>query len=144
MTIVKKLAVLVALAAACAALPDSAAHAAGGGSMDTPRVPTAQRTPEDEARVAYNAGVKQIEKAKDYEQDAAAASDEAKRQKLLKKASGAYEHAVDKFEDAVNSVPGLYEGWNYLGFARRHLGMYDAALEAYERALKLKPGYADE
>jgi tetratricopeptide (TPR) repeat protein len=37
----------------------------------------------------------------------------------------------------------MHEGWNYLGFARRHLGRYDAALEAYERALKLKPGYAD-
>lgn len=143
MTIVKKLAVLVAVAAACAALPDSAAHAAGGGSMDMPRVPAAERTPEDEARTAYNAGVKQIEKAKDYEQDAAGASDDGKREKLLKKANTAYERAADKFEEAVNNVPGLYQAWNYLGFARRHLGRYDAALEAYDRALKLEPGFAD-
>ena len=44
---------------------------------------------------------------------------------------------------AVSRLPSMHEGWNYLGFARRHLGRYDAALEAYERALKLKPGYAD-
>lgn len=143
MTIVKKLAVLVALAAACAALPDSAAHAAGGGSMDTPRVPTAQRTPEDEARAAYNAGVKLIEKARDYEQDAAGASNDDKRQKLLKKADASYERAADKFESAVDNVPGLYQAWNYLGYARRHLGLYDNALDAYNRALKLEPGYPE-
>ena len=142
MTIVKKLAVLVAVAA-LSALPDSAAQAAAGGSIDMPRVPAAQRTPEDEAKAAYNAGVKQIEKAKEYEQDAAKASDDSKREKLLKKATAAYEHATDKFEDAVNSVPEFYQAWNYLGFARRHLGKYDAALEAYDRALKLDPGYVD-
>jgi len=142
MTIVKKLAVLVAVAA-CAALPDSAAHAAGGGSMDMPRIPADQRTPEDEARDAYNAGVKQIEKAQQYEANAAGAGDDSKRERLLKKSTSAYERAAREFGKAVDSVPGLYQAWNYLGFARRHLGQYDAALEAYDRALKLEPGYAD-
>jgi tetratricopeptide (TPR) repeat protein len=44
---------------------------------------------------------------------------------------------------AVSKAPQLHEAWNYLGFARRHLGRYDAALESYDRALQLKPGYAD-
>ena len=143
MTIVKKLAVLAAVAAAFAGLPESAAHAAGGGSMDMPRMPAETRTPEDEARIAYNAGVKQVEKAQQYEKDAAAATDEGKRERLQKKSSSAYEKAAREFEKAVKNVPGLYQAWNYLGFARRHLGSYDAALEAYNRALELEPGYPD-
>lgn len=142
MTIVKKLAALIALAV-CIALPDSAAHAAGGGSMDMPRIPAAERTPEDQAKAAYNAGVKQIGKAKEYDEDAAAATNDGKRERALKKAKGAYEKAARQFEEAVSHVPGLYQAWNYLGFARRHLGRYDAALEAYDRALKLEPRYAE-
>jgi tetratricopeptide (TPR) repeat protein len=142
MSIVKLIALLTALLA-CFVLPDSAALAAGGGSMDLPQTPRETRTPEDEARISYNAGVKQIKRAKDLEEDAAKATDPAKRERALKKAQGAYEKAARQFEMAVSRDPGLHEGWNYLGFARRHLGRYDAALEAYERALKLKPGYAD-
>ena len=142
MSIVKLIALLTALLA-CFVLPDSAALAAGGGSMDLPDVPARSRSPEDEAKSAYNAGVKQIEKAKDFEQDAAGASDDRKRERALKKAQGAYEKAAREFEKAVSKMPELHEGWNYLGFARRHLGRYDASLEAYDRALQLKPGYAD-
>src|SRR5207302_1370969 len=32
---------------------------------------------------------------------------------------------------------------NYVGYSNRKLGNYDAALAAYEKALTLKPGYAD-
>jgi tetratricopeptide (TPR) repeat protein len=142
MTIVKFIALLTALLA-CFVLPDSAALAAGGGSMDLPQTPSHKRTPEDEAKMAYNSGVKQIEKAQELEQDATSAADESKRERALKKAQGAYEKASRSFETAVSKAPELYEGWNYLGFSRRHLGRYDAALEAYDRALQLKPGFAD-
>jgi tetratricopeptide (TPR) repeat protein len=142
MTIVRKLAVLVAVAA-CTALPDSAAHAAGSGSMDMPRMPAETRTPEDEAKMAYNTGVKQIEKAQRYETDAAGATDDSKRQRLQAKSQSAYERAAREFEKAVDKVPGLYQAWNYLGFARRHLCRHDAALEAYDRALTLEPGYPE-
>jgi tetratricopeptide (TPR) repeat protein len=142
MTTPKFVALLVALLAGFA-LPESAALAAGGGSMDLPQTPAQTRSPEDEARRSYNAGVKQIEKAQELEADAARATDDGKREKALKKAQGAYERAAREFEKAVSKVPELYEGWNYLGYSRRHLGRYDSALEAYERALQLKPGYAD-
>lgn len=142
MTVAKKLALLGAIAA-CLALPDSAALAAGGGPVDLPRAPAAQRSPEDQARSAYNSGVKHIEKAQAQAQDAAAASDPGKRERALKKSRGAYERAAREFEKAVSHVPGLYQAWNYLGFARRHLGRHEAALEAYDRALALEPGYPD-
>ena len=39
--------------------------------------------------------------------------------------------------------PSMHEAWNYLGYTNRKLGKYDAALAAYDRALALKPGYAE-
>ncbi len=142
MTLVKKIALLTAVVSSLA-LPDSAAFAAGGGSMDMPRVPVQERSPEDQAKSAYNTGVKQIEKANKSDEEAARATDEGKRERALKKSQGAYEKAAREFEKAVSAVPQMHEAWNYLGFARRHLGRYDAALQAYDRALQLKPGFAD-
>ncbi len=37
----------------------------------------------------------------------------------------------------------MYEAWNYLGYAHRKLGDYQAALTAYDRTLNLKPGYPE-
>jgi tetratricopeptide (TPR) repeat protein len=144
MTVVKKLALLVALGA-CAARPDSAAQAAGTGpaSMPEPRMPDRQITPEQQATTAYNAGVKQINKAADYEADAAKASNPEKRDKALKKASACYEKALDDFHDATSLNPSMYQAWNYTGFAERHLGRYDNALSSYGQALRLKPGFVE-
>jgi tetratricopeptide (TPR) repeat protein len=144
MTVAKKLALLVAIGA-CAALPDSAAQASGSGSMSMPQPSMQQRevTPEEQATASYNSGVKQIHKATDYEEDAAKAGTPEKREKALKKASDAYEKALDSFQDATSLNPTLYQAWNYMGFAQRHLGRYDSALTSYAEALRLKPGFAD-
>jgi tetratricopeptide (TPR) repeat protein len=37
----------------------------------------------------------------------------------------------------------MHEAWNYVGYTQRKLGNYPAALAAYDRALTLKPGYAE-
>jgi len=37
----------------------------------------------------------------------------------------------------------MYEAWNYVGYTNRKLGNYPEALIAYDRALNLKPGYAE-
>jgi tetratricopeptide (TPR) repeat protein len=37
----------------------------------------------------------------------------------------------------------MHEAWNYVGYTNRKLGHYDEALAAYDKALTLKPGYAD-
>jgi tetratricopeptide (TPR) repeat protein len=36
----------------------------------------------------------------------------------------------------------MHEAWNYMGYTNRKLGNYQAALDAYDRALSLKPDYA--
>jgi tetratricopeptide (TPR) repeat protein len=106
-------------------------------------MPQREITPEEQATASYNAGVKQIHKAADYEEDAAKAGTPEKREKALKKAGDAYEKALDSFQDATSFSPFMYQAWNYMGFAQRHLGRYDNALESYAEALRLKPGFAD-
>jgi len=117
----------------------------GGGSMGAGSLDAFKpASPEESARRDYNSGVGYIKKAQEYDSDAAAAgSDEKKNSKALAKSRTAYAHALDEFNKAVSQQPGMYQAWNYIGFANRHLGNYDAALSAYARALELNPTYPD-
>jgi tetratricopeptide (TPR) repeat protein len=146
MTIVKKLALLVAFASCIAALPDSAAHAAPAGGASTPSMPSMparERTPEELARAAFSAGVRQVKRADNYTEDAEKATKPAKRDKAQGKATAAYEKAVAEFQKAVSHSPANHEAWNYLGYAQRHLGLYEPALASYGHALKLKAGFPE-
>lgn len=140
MTLFKKVALLAATAASFAALPDSAAQAAGSRSMEIPSAPQRAQSPQDIARSAYNSGIRALRKAEGLEKDAARATTPEKQQKARQKATAAYEKALQDFETAVSHSPTLHEAWNYLGFTYRHLDRYDTALLAYGRALELKPG----
>jgi tetratricopeptide (TPR) repeat protein len=120
----------------------------GGGSMSggssAGSMTGSQRgTPEDAAKSAYNSGVRSIKKAQDYDADAAKASTPEKSAKALDKAHQSYSKALEEFIDAVSEQPKMYQAWNYIGFANRHLGDYDAALTAYAKALELNPNYPD-
>jgi len=127
--------------------PAGIGYANGGGSMgggspgfgDSSR----SRSPEDLARAAYNSGVRSIKEAREYESDAAKASKPEKSSKALDKAQKYYSKALEQFVDAASHQPTMYQAWNYIGFANRHLGNYDAALSAYARALELNPAYPD-
>jgi tetratricopeptide (TPR) repeat protein len=137
----KKLALLAALTG-CALLPNSAALAAGTGSMSMPQSePPRELSPEELARSAYNSGVRQLKKADDDDEDAERATDAAKKQKAHDKSMAAYEKALASFQDAVSRNPQLPEAWNYIGYTERHLGHYDASLDAYDKALNQRPGF---
>jgi tetratricopeptide (TPR) repeat protein len=119
--------------------------AGGGASMPANSPPIEARqplSPEEQARSAYNAGVRSIEKADELTTDAARQTEPRKQAKLHKKAQGAYADAAKKFAHATGLRPGMHEAWNYLGYSQRKLGDYQAALSAYDRALSLKPDYA--
>jgi tetratricopeptide (TPR) repeat protein len=109
----------------------------GGAASFEPR----ELSPEDQAKEAYNAGVKLIKKAKDYDADAEKASTPEKKAKAHEKAGAAYNKALEKFTAAVGNQPDMVEAWNYIGFANRHLGAYAESLEAYDHALGLNPKY---
>lgn len=122
------------------------AWCAGGGAMSSGPSnvePERQRTPEELAKAAYNSGVRHLKDAKEYEEDAAKAADAKKIAKLQEKAQKAYQKALKDFTAATKQMPGMYEAWNYVGFSERHLGNYDASLQAYAKALELKPNYPE-
>lgn len=122
------------------------AFGAGGGEMPSRPMGSSSSpppSPEEQARSAYNAGVKVVEKADSVSTDAAHQSDAKKQAKALDKAHDGYASALKKFTKATELNPSMHEAWNYVGYTNRKLGKYDAALAAYDRALTLKPGYAE-
>jgi len=120
------------------------AFGAGSGDM---AVPSDQRpipkSPETQALNAYNAGVRLVEKADELNADAARQTDAHKQKKTLDKSKQNYSNAVRKFAQAVEYQSAMYQAWNYLGYSQRKLGNYQDALAAYDRALSIKPGYAE-
>lgn len=141
------LTIALGLTVALTAAPIRAGHAHGTGSMGGASGGTdsmsPQARPEDAGKSAYNSGVRSIKKAQEYESDAAKASTAEKSAKARGKAQENYSKALEQFIDAVSQQPKMYQAWNYIGFANRHLGNYDAALPAYAKALELNPGYPD-
>ena len=118
----------------------------GGGSMGSMDAPSAEpkaSTPDQIAKTNYNRGVKDIEKAKQADSQAAAATDPAKKQKLQDKAQKGFTKARDYFLTAVDARSDMYQAWNYLGYSHRKLGDYDAAVAAYDKALAYNPAYGE-
>jgi tetratricopeptide (TPR) repeat protein len=134
------------LTSALGLAPAGTALANGGGPMPSggsSMSAGSQRSPEDAAKAAYNAGVRSIKKAKDSDADAAKASTPEKIAKAREKAQKYYRESLTSFIEAVGAQPTMYQAWNYLGFANRHLGNYQDALSAYAKALEINPNYAD-
>jgi tetratricopeptide (TPR) repeat protein len=126
--------------------PTGAALAHGGGSMPSGPAGMATAKPHsgaDAAKSAYNAGVRNIKKAQDYDAESAKASTPEKAAKTHDKAQKAYHDSLASFIDAVGADPKMYEAWNYLGFANRHLGNYEDALSSYAKALEINPNYPE-
>ncbi|HEX3397781.1 MAG TPA: tetratricopeptide repeat protein [Steroidobacteraceae bacterium] len=123
--------------------PVGAALAHGGGSEPGPSgmVTATPRNGADAAKSAYNAGVRNIKRAQEYDADAAKASTPEKAAKAHDKAQKAYHDSIGSFIDAVGANPKMYEAWNYLGFANRHLGNYEDALSSYAKALEINPNF---
>jgi tetratricopeptide (TPR) repeat protein len=117
----------------------------GGGSMPSGggMVSGTPRNPDDAAKSAYNSGVKSIKKAQEYDADAAKGSTPEKTAKAHEKAQKSYHEALGSFIDAIGAQPKMYQAWNYLGFANRHLGNYEDALSAYAKALEINPAYPE-
>jgi tetratricopeptide (TPR) repeat protein len=136
------------ITSALSVVPVGLTLAHGGGSMSGGSGPAGMvtnnpRSAEDAAKSAYNSGVHSIKKAQEYDADAAKASTPDKAAKAHEKAQKAYRDSVSSFIDAVGTQPKMYQAWNYLGFANRHLGNYDDALSAYAKALEINPNYPD-
>lgn len=134
----RSIALTLLLATACTAF------GAGSGEMATPSdAKIAAKSPELQARQAFSAGVRAIEKGDDLLADEARQTDARKKQKARAKAEKAYTTAMQKFVQVIEFQSTNFDAWNYLGYAKRRVGDYEESLAAYGRALTLKPGYPE-
>jgi tetratricopeptide (TPR) repeat protein len=113
----------------------------GGSGMITSE--GAMRNRQEAAKIAYNSAVRTIKNAQDSDADAAKAATPEKSAKAHEKAQKYYQEAVTKLIDVVGLDPKMYQAWNYLGFANRHLGHYEDSLSSYAKALEINPNYPD-
>lgn len=118
-----------------------AAWSNGGSALNVPE--NKEQSWQDQAKSLYNDGVRDVKKADKYWTSAAEQTDARKKAHALDEAKEYYSSALARFKLAVQTDPKLAEAWNYAGYTNRKLGNYDAALPAYEQALKLKPGFPD-
>ena len=134
------LGVLVALGSGAALAAGGGSAPSGGGSFN---MPERQMTPEEQAKQAYNQGVRAVKAADKLAKSAEETTDEKKKAKVLDKAKHQYENARGYFASALQRKVDMYEAWNYVGYTSRKLGEYDKALQAYDEALRLNPSYGE-
>jgi len=134
------LGVLVALGSGAALAAGGGSAPSGGGSFN---MPERQMTPEEQAKQAYNQGVRAVKAADKFAKSAEETTDEKKKAKVLDKAKHQYENARGYFASALQRKVDMYEAWNYVGYTSRKLGEYDKALQAYDEALRLNPNYGE-
>jgi tetratricopeptide (TPR) repeat protein len=115
-----------------------------GGSMPSMASTSsaAAPSPAEMARDAYNSGIDHKNKGLKYEADAEKQQPKD-RDKTLAKAKDEYGKALKDFKHAIDLVPEAYQAYNGMGFALRKTGDAAKALEMYDKALSLSPGFPD-
>ena len=99
--------------------------------------------PDIAARKAYAAGIKSLNKAKAYEEQAQQEKNPDKKNNALGKATEAYYRALDQFTIALDNKGDMAEAWNGAGYVHLHIGAYGEALDDYNHDLKLSPDDMD-
>jgi tetratricopeptide (TPR) repeat protein len=118
------------------AVPDGPiADAAPAGAAPAPEGAMA-------ARLAYNLGYEEFEKAQS-EEIVGLRLNGAKAKASADKVRASFLAARAKFEDAAKADPTTKEAWNLIGYTSRRLGEYEKSLAAYEKALALNPTYSE-
>ncbi|MFM1887360.1 MAG: hypothetical protein RL026_2517 [Pseudomonadota bacterium] len=139
MSSTRHLRAVVALILASASLPVAAVP-----DMPVPETAPVAAGPEGmmKARLAYNVGYEDYEKAQRLEMEAGSLPP-AKARDYAGRIAAGYSAARDRFAEATEADPSQKQGWNMLGFTRRKLGDFGGALAAYDKALALDPDYPE-
>jgi len=130
------LASLLALGLAGAAL------AAGGGGGGSGGFGGSGASPQQIALAKFEEGEKLRKTALETMASAQGEADAAARGEALEQATAKLKRALRAYKDATRADRKAYFAWNGLGFCQRMLGDDDAALASYDRALKIKPDFA--
>ncbi len=115
----------------------SSALAAGSSRAQAPR------DPQDNAVMSFNDGLSSRDRAWKLEKQLATTQDAAAKAKLEGKILKAYQAAIRSQRNALRYNPDLFQAYGELGYALRKTGDHAAALEAYDKALSIQPGYAE-
>jgi tetratricopeptide (TPR) repeat protein len=110
----------------------------GGATQDFPST-TSTDKPDAAAKKSFNAGVKSLNKAREYEEAAAKAPNADKKSVEMEKAGDAYDRALDQFTAALSSKGDMFEAWDNVGFVHLRLGANNEAIDDYNHTLALKP-----
>jgi tetratricopeptide (TPR) repeat protein len=132
---------VLAAAIGCYQVTTLANGSAVGGGSSAPSSSAAERSPEEMARDSYNSGISHRDKGDKLE--AAAEKDAKDRVKNLEKARDEYSKGMKDFEKASTLMPTMYQAYNGLGYTSRKTGDYTKALQMYDKALSLAPGFPD-
>lgn len=130
--------------ASALALSGMTALANGGAVGSAPSGMAAQptRTPAEMARETYNNGIEHRDKG-DKLSAQALIQPTKDRDKTAAKAHDEYAKALKDFKKAADLDPTLYQAFNGMGYAYRKTGDYVKALEMYDAALTMAPGFPD-
>jgi tetratricopeptide (TPR) repeat protein len=119
---------------------------ASGSGASMPSGPSSSMrsmTPEERAVEAYRSGDGHRVKGKKLEEEAAAKKG-TDADKTAAKARGEFEKSLKDFKNAAQLNPQLFQAYNGMGFAYRKTGDYAKALEMYDQAIKMAPGFFSE
>ena len=120
--------------------PGSMNGPGGAGHGPDESMPSAPATvkPDKAARKASEAGQKTMAKAREFEQQAAQATDPDKKARALEKAEDSYGRALDQFTEVLRNRDDA-DAWNQVGYIHLHFGAYRESIDDYNHALALKP-----
>src|SRR5512132_3524542 len=124
----------------------SALLSASGSGASMPSAPSSSMrsmTPEERAVEAYRSGDEHRVKGKKLEEEAAAKKG-SDADKTAAKAHSEFEKSLKDFKTAAQLNPPLFQAYNGMGFALRKTGAYARALEMYDKAISMAPGFFSE
>jgi tetratricopeptide (TPR) repeat protein len=116
----------------------SAPAPSGGGGSSLPSM-----SPEERAIEAYKSGDDHRVKGKKLEEEAGTKQGND-IEKTMAKAKTEYSKSLKDFQNAAKLNPQLFQAYNGMGFAYRKTGDYAKALEMYDQAIKMAPGFFPE
>jgi tetratricopeptide (TPR) repeat protein len=119
---------------------------ASGSGASMPSAPSSSMrsmTPEERAVEAYRAGDEHRVKGKKLEEEAAKKTG-TDADKTAAKARSEFEKSLKDFKNAAQLNPQLFQAYNGMGFGYRKTGDYAKALEMYDQAIKMAPGFFSE
>jgi tetratricopeptide (TPR) repeat protein len=109
------------------------------GGDEPSSTPTSTEKPDAAARKAFAAGVKSLNRAREFEEVAAKATNPDKKAGALDKVSDAYGKALDQFTEALRNKGDMFEAWNNVGYIHLCLGAYGESIDDYNHTLAIKP-----